>query len=96
MVQIEDVSVFSFNNKSAGAEACNMSRWMDLAGMVSSWGIAIKKDEEALEIVDEVEINAMEGVGMMDMCARLVMVPKSMGTAIHHLHRHRPDEFGEL
>ena len=50
---------------------------MDQAEMVNMWGIAaIKKDGEA-ECMDDVEIAATEGVELVGMYARLVVVPKS-------------------
>ena len=69
--------VHSFNHKAAGAEACNMSHWMDQAEMVSPCRFAIKKDGEA-ECMDDVEIAATEVLGTVCISARLVVVPISI------------------
>ena len=65
------------------------------SGMVSTWGIAIKKDGEA-ECTDEMEIAPTEGAGMASKCARLVMVPKSLRAHGHYLHQHSPHEVGGI
>jgi hypothetical protein len=84
MINVGDLSVFNFDHKEAGTEACNMSRWMDRKDLVKECGMSVKKDGED-ESKDELVMSTMEGLGTKGMCARLVVMPKSVGTAILYL-----------
>ena len=84
MIEVRDLSVFSFDHKNAGTEPCNMSRWLDRKELAKVCEMSIKKDGED-ESKEELIMAALEGLGTQGMCARLVVMPKSVGTATLYL-----------